>query len=252
LLPSIVVRVFQLCVVHRLKPAALRCSTLLPFDRAPEMGLFGSKQQQQPSPTFSDDEDDAMFREQRAAEDIAQHRSMQHDDFPSVPVRPPDVVLSIPAPATSLNGSGSSSAQNPNVGPPWWLTALESLPLSKELLLTSPTDSSFVFDLSAHVNEAKQIIGLFPSVNLLRLKLVPARINDETFWRNLFWHLEQFRRFGTAAIPSSGVAPPSPLQSTRARSLPMTNGAAGSHLHAHSEQQLHNHHSSAKLTRCWM
>jgi len=110
----------------------------------------------------------------------------------------------------------------------WWRDALGAMQLDASSFLQplagaapgatgalgappSPSASSIPlpFDLSESASEqlAPRVLDSFPALALLRFKLVPARINEERFWRMLFYLIAQFHSANASATATATAAP---------------------------------------------
>jgi hypothetical protein len=95
-------------------------------------------------------------------------------------------------PPLSLAGGGGAAVLSPSS-----TAAAASAQLALPFGAPPPSPSSNVLPLfhlteEAYLSLAPRVLATFPHINLLRFKLVPARLSEERFWRTLFLLAAQF------------------------------------------------------------
>lgn len=104
--------------------------------------------------------------------------------------------------------AASSDGEMPNL----FVELVKQLDVTREDLLQEiPAQATEEFDLDGHVPAAMSILGLSPVIRTHRFQLVPALMNETTFWAHLFYILRT-RKASNSAItggqqtPSSSVS----------------------------------------------
>lgn len=140
---------------------------------------------------------------------------------------------------TISNSSHSLNAPADATSTDWWISAFNVIELTSELLLhpphnITPDDELWLsrFTLDDIMSDAKHMLTMSDTLPMIRYKLVPAKINEYTFWRNLLLHLRVYQtqhQIGHTSLPPQHIRITQSHNTHNNTANNVTNQANGTH-----------------------